>query len=90
MEGEGVVEGCDGDVAAVEDEGPVDIGVDAGPVVEASVGGLAGRGVADGAWAEAGAGTVAYGCVEGGSDDADVKGLVGGCEAFDMAKMGEC
>ena len=47
VEGQRVVEGGDGDVAAVEDEGPRCVWVYAGAVVEAAVGGLAGGGVAD-------------------------------------------
>ena len=41
MEGESVIEGRDGNVAAVEDGGPVYIRVYAGAVVEGAVGGLA-------------------------------------------------
>ena len=77
-EREGVVEGRDGDVAAVEDGSPVDVGVYAGAVVEAAVGGLACGGMADGAGAEAGAWAVGDGGVEGDAEDGDVVGLVGG------------
>ncbi len=51
-QGQGVVEGRDGDVAAVEDGEGCLVGVQRGAVVEAAEGGLPGRGGADGAWAE--------------------------------------
>jgi hypothetical protein len=53
-EGHGVVDGRDGNVAAVEHGCPGLVGVYPGPGVEAAEGGLAGRGLADGAGAEAG------------------------------------
>jgi len=53
--GEAVVEGGDGDVAAVEQRGPRPVRVDAGAHVVAGAGQLAGAGGADGAGAEAGA-----------------------------------
>jgi len=52
---QGVVEGRDGDVAAIEDLGPGLVRVNGRPVVEASETGLPGGGGADGAWAETGA-----------------------------------
>ena len=52
-QGERVVEGRHGDVAAVEDRGPRRVGVYAGTCVEAAVGDLARGGGADGAGAEA-------------------------------------
>jgi hypothetical protein len=52
-ERDGVVERRDGDVAAVEDRGPGRVRVYACAGVEASEGGLACRGCADGAGAEA-------------------------------------
>ena len=55
MQGQGVVERRDGDVAAVDDQGPGCVGVQARAVVEAPEGGLAGGGGADGAGPEAGA-----------------------------------
>lgn len=55
LEGEGVVEGGEGDVAAVEDGGPGCVGVEAAAGVEAAEGGLARGGGADGAGAESGA-----------------------------------
>ena len=60
VQGEGVVEGGEGDVAAVEDAGPGCVGVEAAAGVEAAEGGLAGGGGADGAGAESGA------CLGGG------------------------
>lgn len=48
-ESEGVVEGCDGDVATVEDMWPRRKGVDAGAGVETAVRDLAGGGGTDGA-----------------------------------------
>lgn len=54
-EGDEVVEGGHGDVAAVEDVGPGEVGVYSGAGVEATEGGLAGGGGADGAGAETGA-----------------------------------
>jgi hypothetical protein len=45
--------------------------------------------VADGAGAEARAGAVGDGGVEGGTDDAYVEGFVGGGQAFDVAEVGE-
>lgn len=54
-ESDEVVEGGDGHVAAVEDTGPGEVGVQTGPRVEAAEGGLAGGSGADGAGAETGA-----------------------------------
>jgi hypothetical protein len=54
-DGGGVVEGADGDVAAVEEGGPGGIGVYRAGWGETAEGGLAGAGGADGARAEASA-----------------------------------
>ena len=89
VEGQGVVEGGDGDVAAVEDKGPGCVGVDAGAMVEGAVGCLAGGGVADSARAEAGSCSIAHCCVERGTDDANVKWLIRGGQAFDVSEVGE-
>ena len=85
--GEGVVERGDGNVAAVEDFEGRDIRVQLAAGVEASESGLPGGGGADGARAEAGAGSIADSCVEGGSDYANVKrsGWVG--QAFDVGEV---
>ena len=52
MQGQCIVEGCDGDVAAIEDQWPGSIRVQAGAVVEAPEGRLARRCGADGAGTE--------------------------------------
>ena len=88
-EGELVVEGRDGDVAAVEDVGPGGVGVEARAVVEGAVGGLAGGGGAEGAGAEARAGAVGDGGVEGDAEDGDVVGDGGVGEAWGVGEVGE-
>lgn len=52
LQGHGIVDGHDGDVAAVEDGRPVLVRVDARPGVEAPKGRLPGRGMANGAGAK--------------------------------------
>ena len=54
VEGEGVVEGGEGHVAAVEDGERGAVGVEAAAGIKAAEGGLAGGGSADSSWAEAG------------------------------------
>ena len=84
-----VVDGCDGDVAAVEEGGPAGVGVDARAGVVAAGDGLAGGGCADGAGAEACAGAVGDSCVEGGAEDGDVVGGFGVLEAAGVGEVGE-
>lgn len=89
LPGDVVVKGGDADVAAVDDLGPVLVGVDAGARVEAAERRLARRGGADGAGAEACARPVADGRVKGGTDDGDVEGLGGLGEALDVVQVGK-
>jgi hypothetical protein len=89
LQSNGIVDGCDGDVTAVEDGGPVGVGVYAGSGVEAPEGGLAGRGGADGAGPEAGAGSVGDGCVEGSAEDGDVEEGRRRGQAFCVGEVGE-
>jgi hypothetical protein len=89
LQSNGVVDGRDGDVTAVEDGGPVGVGVYTGSGVEAAEGGLAGRGGTDSAGPEAGAGSVGDGCVERGAEDGDVeKGRRRG-QTFGVGEVGE-
>lgn len=69
---EGVVEGRDGDVAAVYDFCPLGVRIDAGPWVEASEAGLAGTGSSNGTRAKACAGAVGNCCVEWRSENGNV------------------
>lgn len=89
LAGDVVVDRGDGDVAAVDDLGPVLVRVDAGARVEAAERRLAGRSLADGARAEAGSRAVRHGRVEGCADDGDVEGLGGLGEALDVVEVGE-
>ena len=88
-QGEGVVEGGDGDVAAVDYGGPVLVGVDLGARVVAAEAGLAGGGGADSAGTEARAGAVGDSGVEGGAEDGDVVAGGGVLEAADVGEVGE-
>lgn len=72
-QGQGIIDGRDGNIATVDDGGPVLVRVDAGARVKAAEGGLPARGLPDGAGAEPGSGTVADGCVEGHADDANIE-----------------
>lgn len=55
LPGDVIVKGGYGDVTAVDDLGPVGVGIDVRARVETSEGGLAGRSLTDGSRAEAGA-----------------------------------
>lgn len=66
-EGEGIVEGRDGNVAAVDYRGPFLVGIKTGSWVVAAESCLAGAGCADCSWSESGAGAVGDRGVEGGA-----------------------
>jgi hypothetical protein len=57
-QGEGVVEGCYGNVAAVDNRGPFLVGIETGSWVVATEPCLTSTGCADCSWSESGAGTV--------------------------------
>lgn len=89
LAGNVVIDGGDGDVAAVHHLSPVLVGVDAGAGVEAPERRLAGRGLADGTGPEARARAVAHSRVEGDADDGDVEGLGRLSETLDVVKVGK-
>ena len=89
LQGDAVVHGRDGYVAAVDYLGPVLVRVDAGAGVEAAERRLPAGRVPDGAGPEPRAGPVADGRVKGRADDGDVVQLAGVCEALDVLEMGE-
>ena len=84
-----VVKGRDADIATVDDLGPILVGVDAGARVEAAERCLACRGGADGTGTEACARSVADSCVKGSTNDCDIEGLGGLCEALDVVQVGK-
>lgn len=84
-----IVHGRDGHVTAVDDVRPALVRVDARARVVPAEGGLARRGLADGAGAEAGAGPVADGRVKGNADDGDIVELRGRRQALCVLEMGE-
>lgn len=87
--GQPVVEGRDGDVAAVGDLGPGLVRVDPRAGVVACSCHLASGCGADGAWTEASTGSVADGCVEGCADHGDVVVLSGLDETLDGVEVGK-
>lgn len=89
LHGDDVVHGRDGNVAAVEDGGPILVWVDAGARVEAAERRLPARGVPNGARAETGTGTIGHGCVKGHADDANVVQLAGVRQALDVLQVGK-
>ena len=69
---EGIVEGRDGDVAAVNDLCPLGVRIDAGPWVEASEAGLACTGSSNSARSKTSAGAVGHCSVEWRSENGDI------------------
>jgi hypothetical protein len=89
LQREGIIERCDGDVAAVKDRSPAGVRVDVGSRVEAPEGGLSPRCSANGSWAEACTRSIAYCSIKGSAEYRNVEELRRVGEAANVREVGE-